>query len=400
MAIRKYIEPGLDPTGVVCLTKADLLQMFQAAQPDTDIGFVIISALPPSVATYPVLERFLWLCTANGTLYRHNGASWVAVISQATVSPGSITAAMLDVGTGTAYQVLAVAHDLSAITFQSIANVIGAGLTGTTTGTSSFLQLDGSVAKWGPINFSLIADGAIPFAKLAPTSLAANYLYVADGLGGWTAVELPSGGTGLTTGSVQRTHLDAPNTGTAGQVLTVPSSGAGFEWTTPSTVTTIPAAVLTFTPTGWISGLTSGRGGMLIGQTGVTYKVTPWVIQADPTSMILTLSGGDVGLDAGTYLIEFNGRVRCMYDEGWAAEVGLYVGGVLQNAVFTDLGGGHFFTNETVKGLITVASASSIAVQFKVIKGGSTGTRAVLGWKHADVTSTYPVAQLSILKVA
>lgn len=44
MAIRKYIEPGLDPTGVVCLTKADLLQMFQAAQPDTDIGFIIVSA--------------------------------------------------------------------------------------------------------------------------------------------------------------------------------------------------------------------------------------------------------------------------------------------------------------------------------------------------------------------
>lgn len=394
MAIRKYIEPGLDPTGVVCLTKADLLQMFQAAQPDTDIGFVIVSALTPSVAAYPVLERFLWLCTANGTLYRHNGASWVAVISQATVSPGSITAAMLDVGKGTAYQVLAVAPDLSAVTFQSIANVIGAGLTGTTTGTNSFLQLDGSVAKWGPIDFSLIADGAIPFAKLAPTSLAANYLYVADGLGGWTAVPLPTGaGTGLVDGSVQRVHLDAPNVGAAGQVLTVPASGAGFEWTTPSTASTIPAALLAFTPT------YSGNLGLGVGEKDTTVKIPYWAIVADPTSMIIgSVSAGDITLNSGTYLIDFVGIFKTNDSSGWQGEVGIYVGDSLRSAFLVDSYGQIERITLPVKGLITLTAASKVSVQIHTTLGGTQPTRCVLGWARNSPTT--PVAQCSILKLS
>lgn len=391
MAIRKYIEPGLDPTGVVCLTKADLLQMFQAAQPDTDIGFIIVSAPPPSIATYPALERFLWLCTTDGILRRHNGASWVPIISQATITPGSVTSAMLDVGLGTAYQVLAVAYDLSAVTFQSIANVIGAGITDVGAGLQLFLQRDGTVAKWRAIDFNAVANGSIPFTKLSSTGLGSNYLYVSNGTGGWTAVALPTSPTSLS--NIQRTHLDAPNTGTVGQVLTVPSSGAGFEWTTPSTASTIPAALLAFTPT------YSGNLGLGVGEKDTTVKIPYWAIVADPTSMIIgSVSAGDITLNSGTYLIDFVGIFKTNDSAGWQGEAGIYVGDSLRSAFLADSYGQQERITLPVKGLITLTAASKVSVQIHTTLGGTKPTRCVLGWARNSPTT--PVAQCSILKVA
>lgn len=86
---------------------------------------------------------------------------------------------------------------------------------------------------------------------------------------------LPTSPTSLS--NIQRTHLDAPNTGTVGQVLTVPSSGAGFGMDNTIYCFYNSCGAFSFTPT------YSGNLGLGVGEKDTTVKIPYWAIVADPT---------------------------------------------------------------------------------------------------------------------
>jgi hypothetical protein len=238
---RDYILEGFDPTSIPpgsCLTLSQLLQMVHAAQPVSDIGFLIVSVAPPDVATYPVLARFLWI-NATGSLYWYNGASWSLVATNVSIAPGTVLPSMLGVDTGLPYQVLAVAASGLSVTFQDIKALIGA--SGVTTmagyGTQKFLTIDAATLKLCGVDPSAFPASSVAWSKVASAAGIAGQYPLRDGAGGWTwatpgSLVIPDSAVKILASS----KLSAAG-GTAGQSIRVPAVPTGFfEFYTPPVI--------------------------------------------------------------------------------------------------------------------------------------------------------------------
>jgi hypothetical protein len=115
---RLFLEVGLDPTSIAgTITKAQLLQMFSSAAPDTDIGYVIRMAggVLPDAVSYPELVRFVAVDPTNLKIYFHDGSSWREFgTAGGNLDDGSVALSKLAIGSAPAVgQVIAVKADLS-----------------------------------------------------------------------------------------------------------------------------------------------------------------------------------------------------------------------------------------------------------------------------------------------
>jgi hypothetical protein len=229
---RQFLEEGYDPTMDACISKAKLLQMFRAALPTTDIGFVIVGAATPSVVTYPELARFLWM-DLTGNLYRWNGASWSLVTTSVSIANGSITPLKLSVSGGTPYQILAINSAGTAVTYQSLINLLGTPAYATIPGYGSqlFLTIDSGVGKLSGVDPAAFAAKSIEYTKLSSTGGAIGQSLRMAAAGGmeWFTPTIPTpptigGPLTITIGMLSSAG------GASGNILVV--SGAGFMFST------------------------------------------------------------------------------------------------------------------------------------------------------------------------
>ena len=178
---RRYLIAGLDPTGLDCVSKADLLQMHSAEAPDTDIGFCIASETTPDAGTYTELSRFLWIKRSTRELYVHDGVSFGLAKSTVSIPAASITYDLLSPSSGTPYYALAVNSAGTAVTFQSVPSLIAANALNVTqltkAGVDSFLLTYSGVNTWK----SLADAWDILFLNATPAGSNRDFLYIDSG---------------------------------------------------------------------------------------------------------------------------------------------------------------------------------------------------------------------------
>lgn len=178
---RRYLIAGLDPTGLSCVSKADLLQMHSAEAPDTDIGFCIASETTPDAGTYTELSRFLWIKRSTRELYVHDGVSFGLAHATINIPSASITADRLSPSGGSPYYALAVNSAGTEITLQSVPTLIPTNSLSVTqltkAGVDSFLLTFAGVNTWK----SLADAWDILFLNAIPAGSNRDFLYIDGG---------------------------------------------------------------------------------------------------------------------------------------------------------------------------------------------------------------------------
>jgi len=185
---KQYLVEGLDPTSLPNFTVADLLPFLRGATPASDIGFIILSATPPDVVTYPELSRFIWLSTDPsdlGSLYYYNGISWSRVKGNVLLPDASVNIGKLSTDGGTPGYIIAVKNDLSGFEFKTVVSLIQGNTlnVGALAGASSdgLLSSVSGTASWKTYAevISALASGSVPITKLTPGT--DGYILVTSG---------------------------------------------------------------------------------------------------------------------------------------------------------------------------------------------------------------------------
>src|SRR5690349_19376625 len=78
----QHLQPGLDPTGLECVTKADLLQMWTAAKAFGKEGWLIWSQTSPNVVASAEYAFYLWFKLdgndiPTGEVYYYKTGAWI-----------------------------------------------------------------------------------------------------------------------------------------------------------------------------------------------------------------------------------------------------------------------------------------------------------------------------------
>jgi len=182
----QYIQEGLDPTALSCISKSDMLQMIRASKPyaTNKIGFIIWAEDAPDVVATPELAYFFWGKLTSGTptgdIYYYNDTSWSlwTLLDGSKLNNASVTLAKLS-STG-ASNLDIIQWDGSAFVFTSVLNAI-------TNGTITLAKL---VNGGGAGNFVLMSIAGVN-QFYTPTQLAA--LLPAANI---TITQLANGGAG------------------------------------------------------------------------------------------------------------------------------------------------------------------------------------------------------------
>jgi hypothetical protein len=131
----QHLQEGYDPTGLVCLSIAQILQMIRAAKPYPHQGFAIFQKNAPDTVTYPELTYFIWVETADdisyiptGKIYYYDGVSaWVdfTKLDGSRILPGTVDlAAIHTLGHTAAYDIIQVNAANTALQFVTVPNAI------------------------------------------------------------------------------------------------------------------------------------------------------------------------------------------------------------------------------------------------------------------------------------
>jgi len=318
MASRNFLVAGLDPTGLVCLSLADLLQMFQESKPSDDLGWVIQQEATPNTVTYPELATFLWLKPSTGELKYYDGSSWELCECQALIGPGTITKAMLSTTGASARQLIQVDAGGATYNFVNPANVFNA--------------------------------NELPVAKLV-NATDENYIMY-SGVGGvWSSTHFPTlFTTTLAAANLAVANLrDLGSTGIANQVLSLVSVGGAFTFNYVESLlrdNQVPTSKLQFAagsggkyvkvnaartdlefadglPTMSVATLVDSQVSGTAPQALVATTLTTVRLAVESAQSWLTLASNEFTLSAGTYLVQ---AVVPLYYAGGAVEayIGLY----------------------------------------------------------------------------
>ena len=177
MSLQYDVNAGLDPSALVSITQAQLLQMIQRIAPLSNIGGIISQAATsaassltegvngaPDVTNNPRFARYVWLntFTSPSTRYVYVAPNWVT----STVSVGSINNAEISataeiavskLADGAPNEIIATAADGITVNWTSVASLLSAlndsvPLTSiddtTAVGAESFLRRVGSTISW------------------------------------------------------------------------------------------------------------------------------------------------------------------------------------------------------------------------------------------------------------
>ena len=380
--------------------------MVQAAYPAADIGMIIRSATAPDVLTYPELAVFHWEETSTGAVYRYNGSSWEYIKASVTIPDGTISLGKLDVGSATAYQILAVNAGATAVTFQDISGVMGASSFPAISGYGSqkFLTISGGFAKLSGVDPSAFVAKSIEMSKILSAGTVGQYP-AADGSGGWTwttpaTFSVPDGTVKILSSS----RLSATG-GTIGQSIRV-ASGGYFEFYTPSAAPTYlaqPTAVLEYQEAAGTDGA------FCYDQATGAVIVAPLNTEVHNDGIVTNLAGdGTFELAAGTYLIQADASV------GWSLLVGgacnslkhefrLYnetAGSIVSSkALKLDSSSYAYQLTAVLRTVVTVASATFFSLRFSAVPTG--GSYPTVLWGVANDNGTVErYVQVSIQRIA
>lgn len=178
----QYIEEGLDPTPLACISNADVLQMVRAAKPyiTNKIGFIIWSQTAPDVVTNPEQANFLWgeldgSDVPTGNIYYYTGTSWQlwTLLDGSKLNNLSVTLAKLSVTGASALDIIQVNAGATALVFTSIPNAITTGslvlskLSNGGAGSFIFVSIDGINQFYTPTQLTAL----IPANTLSTTQL-------------------------------------------------------------------------------------------------------------------------------------------------------------------------------------------------------------------------------------
>lgn len=166
----QYIIPGLDPTGLPCISKADILQMFVAATPKDKIGFVIFSDNPPDIVTSPEEKFFLWVKTVltvpNGEVYYYTGIAWKLMFL--IIPDKSIVLGKFDPTGANPGDIIQVNNAATAFVYTSIVDAISNGIlpvdklvVAVGTDPNVLTSINGTIA-WQPLTSITYPVGSIP----------------------------------------------------------------------------------------------------------------------------------------------------------------------------------------------------------------------------------------------
>ena len=313
---RRYLIAGLDPTSLDCVSKADLLQMHAAEAPDTDIGFCVTSETTPDAGTYTELSRFLWIKRSTRELYVHDGVSFGLAKSTVSIPAASITYDLLSPSSGTPYYALAVNSAGTAVTFQSLPNLIGASTIADmgVGGTQKFLAVDGGVMKTSGVLPSAFTAKSVAESKVSFGGTAGQYP-TSDGTGGLVWGSAPS--YTIPDASIVIGKLSASG-GSIGQSMRVKSGGV-LEYYTPPSQTTLNVCLLEYKTAAGVDGAA---------MDGTTPNRVPLNNTEYNAGFMTNLAGtGTFELAVGTYLIQ--AKVQLVMSggsigAGFKAQVQLY----------------------------------------------------------------------------
>lgn len=200
-ASREFLITGFDPTGDpdTCITRAQLLQMINAAYLMPDLGGFVWQQTAPNVITFPELARYVWMeldgsDIPTGNMFYYNGTSWNQLVQP--IPDNSITLDKLTL-TGTAPYVI--------------------------------IQMNSAGTAWAFVSpVAAIQNGTLPLAKLI-SSTNGKFIYYTGG--SWTATTLDNTFLNTIITALEVANL-AP--GTPGQVL-MTTAGPTVAWGTFST---------------------------------------------------------------------------------------------------------------------------------------------------------------------
>lgn len=238
--MQHFLE-GLDPTGLTCISAADLLQMIRSAKPYPNQGLVIYSQTAPDVVANPELAFFIWgeldgSDVPTGDFYYYNGTSWelLPIIDGSKLAPHSVGLDKIDLTLASPFYIIQVNANGDALIWTSIISAIQ----------NNTLPVAKLVAPDNTNNYVLtcllgtrafrllsdfvttdIADNTIPIAKLVRAG--------ADALGLYLRTKIDGSG-------VEWARIDVANLGAVGssasQAIRRNAGNTAWEFFTPSTL--------------------------------------------------------------------------------------------------------------------------------------------------------------------
>lgn len=291
----QFLEEGLDPTALECITRADLLQMIRNASPVDPLGWIIWSETAPDVVAEPKYERFLWGKLDGsgdpiGEFYYWLNGAWtlLPIVDGSLLADGSVPLDKLSLTGADPYEIIQVNAAGDALVFVSIPNAIQ----NNTISPVKLIAPDeinnyvltclaGVKAFTTIANFlAAIDDGSIPVDKLEPGD--------ADPLKYWLSTS--ADGTTVLWSLLDINYLYAAGM-SAGQSIRRNAGNTAWEYYTP------PTAVDQYA-------LYEGR--TSVGVDGGTFTNGAWrtralTVEVVDANAIGTLAANQVTLAAGRY---------------------------------------------------------------------------------------------------
>lgn len=246
----QHLKSLIDFTSLTCISKSDIQQGIETAQPYPHQGMVIWQSTAPDVVTNSELATFLWGKTADdvdyvptGDFYFYNGSSWeeITLIDGSKLADGSVSLTKLSLTGSTPYFIIQVNSLGTALQWVSVINAIVNNtlpvaklVSPDSTNNYVLVSLAGVKSFATPTDFvtNVIVANTVPVAKLVPGAANALREFLStkvDGSGTeWVTLDIARlYASGFNANEVAKRN--AANNGWEGYNLLTPREVYGFD---------------------------------------------------------------------------------------------------------------------------------------------------------------------------
>jgi hypothetical protein len=240
---QQYLVSGIDFTALTCISKSDVMQGIQAAQPYTvgKIGFVIASDSAPDVITNPEQEFFLWIETVvdvpSGNIYYYNGTSWQlwTVVDGSKLTNSSVTVSKLSLTGGNALDIMQINAGATAVAYVPVLTAIVnntvplAKLVGGGAGNFVMVSVSGTNQYYTPTQLSaLFPTTSVSLTQLVNGGAGSDYILISiNGVNTWYLASAISNFIATNTFPIAKLERTG---GLVGQAIRINSAGNNWEF--------------------------------------------------------------------------------------------------------------------------------------------------------------------------